>query len=266
MEYEEIIGLIRRASGSLDREEAARSAQATLETLAERLPPGEAEDLLRELPAEMRPWLYTETDAAPYGIDEFLQRVAELEGTELESALLAARAVFFALGDAMSAEALAHLADSLPQSFDPLLAEAQHRYLDIMPADEFWAWVSQRLGDDESPARLVSGAVLETLAERIAAGQVEDLIAQLDPLLHPPLRRGIAAEPSARLMTPEEFLRRVAAREGGDPDEAGILDQLARHVRAVLATLSDAVSTKEWREVVVQLPEDYRVLIPARSV
>ena len=37
-------------------------------------------------------------------------------------------------------------------------------------------------------ARQVTEAVLETLAERIAAGQVEDLMAQLDPPLHPPLR------------------------------------------------------------------------------
>jgi uncharacterized protein (DUF2267 family) len=34
-------------------------------------------------------------------------------------------------------EAVAHLAASLPQSFEPLVTEAQHRYLDIMPAGEF---------------------------------------------------------------------------------------------------------------------------------
>jgi uncharacterized protein (DUF2267 family) len=266
MEYEEISGLIRRASGSLDSDEAARAAQATLETLAERLTPGEARHILQELPVEMRPWLYTETDAAAFGIDEFLQRVAVAEGTDLESALLRARAVFFALGDALSAEALARLAGSLSQSFDPLLAEAQHRYLDIMPADEFWGRVGQRLGDHGAPVRQVTEAVLETLAERIAAGQVEDLIAQLDPLLHPPLRRGISAEPPARQLTPEEFLRRVAAREGAGLDAPGLYDHIARHVRLVLATLAEAMSSNEWLDVVVQLPEDYRGLIPARSL
>jgi len=34
--------------------------------------------------------------------------------------------------------AVAHLAASLPQTFEPLVAEAQQRFLDIMPADEFW--------------------------------------------------------------------------------------------------------------------------------
>ena len=76
-----------------------------------------------------------------------------------------------------SPEAVAHLAASLPQTFDPLVAEAQRRDLDIMPTDQFWARVRQRLDVDDTTARLATDAVLETLAERIAAGQVEDLIA-----------------------------------------------------------------------------------------
>jgi Uncharacterized conserved protein (DUF2267) len=81
-----------------------------------------------------------------------------------------------------------HLVASLPQTFGPLVAEAQGRFWDIMPAGQFWARVGQRRGLDETAARYVTEAVLEILAERIAAGQVEDLIARLDPLLHPPLR------------------------------------------------------------------------------
>ena len=57
-----------------------------------------------------------------------------------------------------------------------------------------------------SPVHVVE--LLETLAERIAAGVVEDLVARLDPLLHPPLRRGIASSgPAARRMPLAEFLR-----------------------------------------------------------
>jgi hypothetical protein len=52
--------------------------------------------------------------------------------------------VFAALGRALDADAVAHLAASLPQTFEPLVAEAQQRFLDIMPADEFWRWVGQR--------------------------------------------------------------------------------------------------------------------------
>ena len=265
MEYEEIVAVVRQASGGIGSEAADRALQATLQTLAERLPRGEARHIVQELPAELKPWIYTETDAEAFDIDEFLVRVAKREETDVETALRHARAVFFALGDALSPEAVAHLAASLPQTFDPLVAEAQRRDLDIMPADQFWARVRQRLGVDDTTARLATDAVLETLAERIAAGQVEDLIAQLDPLLHPPLRRGAeSAKPGGRRMPLEEFLRRVAAREGADADEADLYEEIAEHARAVLATLAEAVSIKEWFDVIVELPEEYHGLFPPR--
>ena len=266
MDYEEIIDKTGHAAGGLDRQAAVRALQATLQTLAERLPRGEARHILQELPAELKPWIYTETDVAAFGIDEFLEKVAKREGTDIETALRHARAVFFALGDALSAEAVAHLAASLPQTFGPLVAEAQHRHPGLMPAGQFWARVSTRLGIDDAAARRLTEAVLETLAERIAKGQVEDLVAQLDPLLHPPLQRGASsARPGGRRMPLTEFLRRVAAREGADVAEAELFDEIAGHVRAVFATLAEAVSSKEWFDVTVELPEEYRGLIPARS-
>src|SRR6266436_3564722 len=100
MDYEEIIEVIGRASGGLGHEAAERAAQATLQMLAERLPRGEAGHILRELPAE------------------FLDRVAKREDVDVETALLHARAVFFALGDALSPRAVAHLAGSLPHTFE----------------------------------------------------------------------------------------------------------------------------------------------------
>ena len=171
MDYEEIIEAIRQAGGGLSWDTAERAAQATLQTLAERLPRGEARQILQGLPAELKPFIYTETDAEALDIDEFLSRVADREGTDVETALRHARAMFAALGRALSPEAVEHLAAALPQTYEPLVVEAQFRYLEIM---------------------------LETLAERIAAGQVEDLMAQLDPLLHPPLRQGMASATPGR--------------------------------------------------------------------
>ena len=100
--------------------------------------------------------------------------------------------MFAALGRALDADAVAHLAASLPVTFEPLVAEAQQRFVEIMPAEEFWRRVGQRLGLDRAGARRVTEAVLETLAERIAAGVVEKLVARLDPLLHPLLCAGRA--------------------------------------------------------------------------
>jgi len=131
--YEEIIDAARQEAGGVSHEAAERAVQATLQTLNERLPRGEARHILREPPVELRPWIYTET----FGIDEFLTRVAQREETDIETALLHARGVFSASGDALGGEAVAYIAASLPQTFEPLVTEAQHRYLDIMPTGEF---------------------------------------------------------------------------------------------------------------------------------
>ena len=264
MDYEQIITVIRRAAGGLSSAEAELAAHATLQTLAERLSRSQALHVLRELPAELKPWIYTVTDAAAFGIDEFLEKVADREDTDVETALRHARAVFFALGDALGPAEVAHLAGSLPKAFDPLVAEAQRRYLDIMPADQFFGRVAQRLGVDDQTARKIADAGLETLAVRIAAGQAEELIAQLDPVLHAPLRRGLAAAPAAARMPLAEFLQRVAEREGADLDEAGLFEETARHARALFATLAEAVSDKEWFDATVELPDEYRAIVPAR--
>lgn len=120
MDHEEIIDVTSRSSGGLVRDAAERAVQATLQTLAERRSRGEARHILQELPAELKPWIYTETDAEALGIDEFLERVAQREGTDVETALQHARAVFAALGEALAPDAVDHLAASLPQTFDPL--------------------------------------------------------------------------------------------------------------------------------------------------
>ena len=265
MDYKEIIELIGHEAGGLRGEEAERAAEAVLRVLAEGLPRREARRLLQELPAEMKPWVYTEQDAEAFDIDGFLDRITQRENIDVETALLYGRAVFAALGQALSPQTVAHLTASLPPTFGPLVAEAQGRFWDIMPASEFWARVGRRLGLDDTVARHITEAVLETLAERIAAGQDEDLIAQLDPLLHPPLRRGMSsAKPGGRRMPLDEFLRRVAAREGADVDEAGLMVRVSEDVRAVFATLAEAVSAKEWFDVTAELPAEYGSVIPPR--
>jgi uncharacterized protein (DUF2267 family) len=77
MDYEEIIEAIRQTGGGLSRDTAERAAQATRQTLAERLPRGEDWHILQGLPAELKPFIYTETDAEAHDIDEFLSRVAD---------------------------------------------------------------------------------------------------------------------------------------------------------------------------------------------
>jgi uncharacterized protein (DUF2267 family) len=72
-----------------------------------------------------------------------------------------------------------------------------------------------------------------------------------------------SATPGARRMSLEDFLRQVAAREGAGTDEEALFSQVFEHARAVFGTLSEAVSRKEWFDIVVELPEDHRPLMPA---
>jgi uncharacterized protein (DUF2267 family) len=257
VDYQQFIQITQREA-VLSAEAAERAAQATLTTLAERLSKGEARDLLEQLPAEMKPWVYTESDAERFDFDEYLRRVAEREGVDVRTAERHARAVFFALGQAVSAEEIADVAAELPQDFEPLIAEAQRRYFEVLPAEEFLARVAERTGLDGDGALLATKAVLETLAERIAGGEVDDLIPQLPIELHEPLRRGKARSgDTARRMTLDTFLDRIAERESVDPFQA------SEHARAVFATLREAISDKEFFDVTVQLPPDYQVLLPA---
>jgi uncharacterized protein (DUF2267 family) len=266
MEYEDFIAEIRRESGDLDVRKVQRAAQATLQTLAERLPRPEAQHLFVELPDETKPWVRSASDAGAFDIDEFLGRVARREGVDVETAFDHARAVFFALGDAIGPEEVEHVAAALPPTFEPLIAEAQHRSMNVMRADEFWSRVAARLDVDVATARPITTAVLETLAERIAADQVGDLMAQLDPLLHPALREGrSSAGPDARRMPLAVFLRRIGRLEGLAVDDAALAGDVFEHARAVLQTLAEAVSEEEWYDIAAELPSEYRGLMPLRA-
>jgi uncharacterized protein (DUF2267 family) len=249
LDYEDFIGVVEQAAG-LDRAGAERATEAVLQTLAQRLSAGEARDLAEELPPEIAPLLGTDSAAEPFDVDEFIRRIAKREDVEDKLAERHARAVLLALSRSVSADEFDDMVAELPKSFAPLLPRGEQ--LEVMAAEVFLRRLRERAGVDGEAAQRATGAVLETLAERISGGEVRDLIDQLPPELHEPLRRGDAlSNGAARKMSLREFVRRVAEREGVTPGEA------QEHVRAVLATLREAVSPKEWLDVTAQLPEEY---------
>jgi uncharacterized protein (DUF2267 family) len=250
-ELERFITTVQRKAG-LSRPDAERATRATLETLGERLSAGEARDLAAELPPELAPWLASDSNAQPFQVDEFVRRVAAREQVEPDDAERHARAVFEALGRTVSEDEVADMAAELPKDFAPLIAEAEGRFVRVWPAEVFLQRVADRAGLDTDGARRAADAVLVTLAERIAGGEVADLISRLPAELHPPLRQGDAQSNGvAKRMSLEEFLRRIAEREGVTPTAA------YEHARAVLVTLREAVGEDEFRDVVAQLPLEY---------
>jgi uncharacterized protein (DUF2267 family) len=253
MDYERFITTVERAA-DIGRARARRAAEATLETLAERISKGEARDLAMRLPPELAPWIATDRDADGFGVDEFLRRVAEREGVDLDVAESHAKAVFTALGEAVGPEELADLLSELPREFAPLLPRGP--YVEAIKADRLVRRVAARAVLDEDGAWRATEAVLETLAERIAGGDVDDLIVLLPVHLHPPLKRGRERSGGkATRMSVDEFVSRVAEREGVSVDEA------REHARAVLSTLHELVPGEEFLDVTAQLPREYDQLL-----
>src|SRR5512132_1381770 len=186
MDHEAFIDVV-RAGAALDRDGAERATRATLQTLAERIDRGEARALATRLPPELAPWVATTTSAERFDVDELVRRVAQREGVDESIAFGHIRAVFDALARAVGPDELADVAAQLPKDYAALLPRGPD--VEVVPADRFFARVAE-LTEDLDAARRATGAVLETLAERIAGGEVRDLIARLPIELHGPLQRG----------------------------------------------------------------------------
>jgi uncharacterized protein (DUF2267 family) len=239
------------SAAGIDRDQAERATRAVLHTLAERLSVGEARDLAERLPAPLSGWLYTTTGPEPFRYDEFLRRVAEREGTDVGTAARDARAVFWALGETVGRDEIEDLAAELPHDFAEVVAEARGRFGPDVDADAFIAEVAARAEVSPEVARRVTDAVLETLAERISGGEVDDLVSLLPSALRAPLERGKARSRQARRLSLDEFLKRVGRRLGVSPLQA------RRHVEAVFGALRDSLPNDEWLDVLAELPGEY---------
>jgi uncharacterized protein (DUF2267 family) len=254
--YERFITTIQQRAG-ISWQKAERAAQATLETLSERISAGAARDLARDLPSDVARWLEPRGDAEPFDPIEFVRRVAEREGTDPATAEEHARAVFIALARLVRGDELAKLTAELPKDYTTLLREAEQGRRDPaapepLPFDVILDRVEGRAGLDRYGAERALEAVLETLAERIAGGEVDDIAASLPQELRPPLERGRERTGGkAQRMSLDEFISRVAEREGVSTEDA--LD----HAQAVFVTLREVIPDKEWSELLAELPRGY---------
>jgi uncharacterized protein (DUF2267 family) len=215
--------------------------------LAEHLDRGEARDLAAELPPEIAPYVATTTPAEHIDLDGFVRRVMAREAVDPETAERHIRAVFLALGRTVSDKELSDVRAELSKDYAPLFPRGPQ--VDILSSEAFVRRVADRTATTPALARRATDAVLETLAERIAGGEVDDLVARLPLALHEPLKRGRErGDGKAHKLSPEAFLRRVAEREMVDVEDA------RDHTRAVLRTLREAVGDEEYFDVTVQLP------------
>jgi uncharacterized protein (DUF2267 family) len=251
---DEFLRTVEQLAG-IGREPAARATRATLETLGERIVGGEADDIASQLPSGIARWIAGNGKAEPFDIDEFLRRIGKREGVDVETAERHARAVFEALHRAITPGEFADMVAELPKTFAPLLPPGTGP-TEVVAAETFLRGVADRAGVDEDAAQRATDAVLETLAERIAGGEVDDLIRRLPARLHEPLKRGLERSGGdATRMSLDEFVGRIAEREGVDAEQA------REHARAVLTTLREAVGEKEFRDMTAQLPDEYETAL-----
>jgi uncharacterized protein (DUF2267 family) len=250
MDHETFIDVVAGEAGT-GREQAERAMSATLQTLGEHLDREEARQVAAQLPPEVAPWIAKSTPGAErFDADEFLRRVAQRAGVDVGDARRHAAAVLDALSRAVSTKEWDDLVAELPSDFAPLLPRGP--YVAVVEADTFLGLVAEHAGLDRDGARHAAEAVLETLAERISGGEMEDIAEALPPELRPPLERGAAGTGGkARRMSLDEFVARVADREDVTWEEA--LD----HAHAVFETLREALPGKEISDLLAQLPRAY---------
>lgn len=105
---------------NVDSSDVAREATTTtLRTLGERLSEGEASDLALYLPESFEETLTEATDESitAYSFDEFVDRVAEREGVENETARIHAQAVTGTIVETVSENELDAMENQLPDQF-----------------------------------------------------------------------------------------------------------------------------------------------------
>lgn len=128
-----------------------------------------------------------------------------------------------------------------------------------MKYDEFVGRVQSRarlgsMGDVVGAIR----ATLETLGERLQAGEAKDLASQLPREIGYYLFRG-AIRVRGERFDYDEFVDRVAYRECVEPPQASY------HSRAVMEVVGEAVSVGEMEDIVQQFPADFEPLFAGSS-
>ncbi len=121
-----------------------------------------------------------------------------------------------------------------------------------MNQKEFLESVTVRGRLSPQQAERLTETTLTVLANRISAGEAEDLAAQLPKGVRDWL---VSKEEPAQKFDLEEFIRRVSERAAVD------LDTATRGVWAVLSTIRRAVTTGEFEDMLAQLPKEFREFI-----
>lgn len=123
MDYPTFIKTEAQRAG-LPEDKAEELARATLETLADRITGGEANDLASQLPAPLKDRLQKPVEEAEaFGVDEFVRRVSERAHVDPETARAGAKAVLTTVRDAVTPGEFDDLTAQLPREYSELVGQ-----------------------------------------------------------------------------------------------------------------------------------------------
>lgn len=254
--------------GDLDPADADAATEATLAVLGDHLADTVVTDLTDPLPDDIAEAFEAAATDPPSAFDyeAFVSRVADRIGVDEGEAERRARAVGATLADRADDDALAAAREQLPEEYDRLFWMAE--------SDDLLERVAAEGGlDSTDAAREATAAVLATLGERITPGEAEAVAAYLPDEFATALAPeedvaggagAVTADPEAEETETDAvaadydvaaFVERVAEREGVDEETA------AEHVGAVSDALGGAVPSREFTDVLEQLPDAYGTVL-----
>jgi uncharacterized protein (DUF2267 family) len=125
VEYQDFINAV-ATRAKVPEDQAATLARATLETLADRISDGKAEDLAYQLPGGLddplrNPPPRRGEHAKSFGLEEFVRRVADHPAIDRALAGAGVRAVLTTLREAVSREDFEDVLAQLPKEFRQVL-------------------------------------------------------------------------------------------------------------------------------------------------
>jgi uncharacterized protein (DUF2267 family) len=121
MKYDDFVGQVQNKAKLATSQEAIKAIRATLQTLAERIVTGEAQNLAAQLPQEIGDYVREVEKDEQFSLDTFFKRVAEREGVDEPDAVYHARAVMTVVSEAVTEGEMEDVREQLPmQEYAPL--------------------------------------------------------------------------------------------------------------------------------------------------
>ncbi len=120
MQTDEFVRRVQERANIESGDEALDIVAATLETLGERLPRDEREDLIAELPGQLKAYARRHLETEQFTLEEFFNRVAARSDLGAPQAIEQTHVVMHVLQEAVSEGQLQQMRAQLPPEFEQL--------------------------------------------------------------------------------------------------------------------------------------------------